>query len=69
MCCVRVPPQQHWLKIDFDKWRDEDEDEEDEGKPDDYNPAGMQNFDMQQMMAQMGGMGGMGGMPGMKGMG
>jgi len=59
----------HWLKIDFDKWKDEDDDEEEEGaaaKPDDYNMPGMEGFDMNAMMAQMGGGGG-GGMPGMPG--
>ena len=41
--------QLHWLKIDFDKWKDEDDDEEEEGaaaKPDDYNMPGMEGFDM-----------------------
>jgi len=42
-----------WLKIDFNKWKDEDDSE-------DENGGGMPG---------MGGMGGMGGMPGMGGMG
>jgi len=52
--------KQHWLKIDFNKWKDEDEsDEEGEG--------GQGN--LEEMMKNMGGLGGMGGMPGMGGMG
>ena len=46
--------KQHWLKTDFSKWKDEDED-------DDVNvDAPFGGMDM----AGMGGMGGMGGMPG-----
>lgn len=48
----------HWLKIDFNKWKDEDE-SDDEADP----MAGMGG------MPGMGGMGGMGGMPGMGGLG
>jgi prostaglandin-E synthase len=43
-----------WIKVDFDKWKDEDEENE---ETDDFGGMGM------------GGMGGMGGMPGMGGMG
>jgi len=39
----------HWIKVDFTKWKDEDE--EDEKKEED--------FDMNEMMSQMGGMGGL----------
>jgi len=49
--------KQHWLKVDFSKWRDEDEDDE-------ADPLANEDF-----LSQMGGMGGMGGMPGMGGMG
>lgn len=35
--------KQHWLKVDFDKWKDEDDDEE-EDKPDDYDMPGMQGM-------------------------
>jgi len=48
----------HWLKIDFNKWVDEDESGDEGGM---MPPGGM--------MPGMGGMGGMGGMPGMGGMG
>lgn len=49
-----------WLKIDFDKWKDEDDDGE-EDKPDNYDQAGMQGMG--------GGMPGMGGPPGAGGPG
>jgi len=45
----------HWVKIDFNKWKDEDEMSEDEG--------GATKFDFNDMMGQMGGMGGLGGKP------
>lgn len=41
--------KQHWLKIDFSRWKDED-DSEDEGEG--------QNQDLEEMMRQMGGLGG-----------
>eukprot|EP00053_Salpingoeca_punica_P017391 m.167533 g.167533 ORF g.167533 m.167533 type:complete len:212 (-) comp17195_c0_seq1:160-795(-) len=41
----------HWLKVDFDKWHDEDDEE-----PDKFNAG---EFDMEAMMRSMGGMGGM----------
>jgi hypothetical protein len=31
-----VKSREHWLAIDFDKWKDEDE-SEDEEKPDNYD--------------------------------
>jgi len=62
----------HWLKIDFSRWKDEDESDEEGGE--EGGMPGMGGMGgMEQMMAQMGGMGGMGGgmggMPGMGGMG
>merc|ERR1712072_706118 len=51
-----------FIKTDFDKWKDEDEQEEDTQGPGNFGAGGM---DFSQMM---GGMGGMGGMPGMEGM-
>merc|ERR1712098_32238 len=52
--------KQHWLKIDFNKWKDEDDSD---------NEGGEGGGDLDQMMANMGGLGGgMGGMPGMGGM-
>jgi prostaglandin-E synthase len=50
--------KQHWLRIDFNKWKEEDDSDEEGG------PAGGQ--DLEEMMRQMGGLGG-GGMPGMGG--
>ncbi|KAG0716150.1 Protein wos2 [Chionoecetes opilio] len=44
--------KQHWLKVDFSRWKDED-DSEDEGEG--------QNQDLEEMMRQMGGLGGGGG--------
>jgi hypothetical protein len=55
---LKEKTREHWLKIDFAKWRDEDPDSEDEAKPDNYNG-----------MPGMEGMGGGGGMPGMGGPG
>merc|ERR1719300_781626 len=54
--------KQHWLKVDFNKWKDEDESEDEEG--------GQNLEDMMRNMGGLGGMGGgMGGMPGMGDMG
>ena len=51
--------KQHWLKVDFGKWKDEDDSDAEAG-----------GGDLEDMMANMGGLGGgMGGMPGMGGMG
>jgi len=55
---LETKTKQHWLKIDFNKWKNEDSEDEEGG-----------GDDMSQMMQGMGGMGGMGGMPGMGGMG
>jgi len=52
----------HWLKVDFSKWKDEDDSENEE--------EGGGGGDLEEMMKNMGGLGGgMGGMPGMGGMG
>ena len=48
------------IKVDWNKWVDEDEEDD---KPDDFDMSQLQN------MQQFGGGGGMGGMPGMPGMG
>lgn len=50
--------KQHWLKVDFQKWKEED-DSDDEGQ----GGGG----DLEEMMRNMGGLGGMGGMGGMPG--
>lgn len=42
----------HYVKVDFNKWRDEDEEEEEETG----TGAGMGNWDLNDMMGQMGGM-------------
>lgn len=51
----------HWLKVDFNKWKDEGTDDEEEagggGAP--GMDSGMGNFN--DLMSSMGGMGGMGG--------
>merc|ERR1712061_577049 len=56
---VKEEKKQHWLKVDFNKWRYEDESDDEAGG----------GQDLEQMMSQMGGLGGAGGMPGMGGMG
>ncbi|XP_034233197.1 prostaglandin E synthase 3 isoform X2 [Thrips palmi] len=45
----------HWLKVDFNKWKDEDDSE------DELNVGGGGGEDLEEMMRQMGGLGGMGG--------
>lgn len=57
----------HYIKTDFDKWVDEDEQEELPEENDDM--ANMMDMGGMGGMPGMGGMGGMGGMPGMGGMG
>lgn len=60
----------HWLKVDFNKWQDEDgEDGEEGGMAMPGMGGGPGGGDFEEMMRQMGGLGGMGGMPGMGGMG
>jgi len=44
----------HWLKVDFNKWKDEDDSE------DELNVGGGQGEDLEEMMRQMGGLGGAG---------
>lgn len=48
----------HWLKVDFQKWRDED-DSDDEGEGGGGGGGGGQ--DLEEMMRQIGGLGGAGG--------
>ncbi|XP_054165976.1 co-chaperone protein daf-41-like [Oppia nitens] len=45
----------HWLKVDFNKWKDEDDTDDEGGAP------GQGGGDFEEMMRQMGGLGGMGG--------
>merc|ERR1711971_459641 len=54
--------KQHWLKVDFGKWKDEDDSDAEGG-----GGAGG-GGDLEEMMKNMGGLGG-GGMGGMGGMG
>jgi prostaglandin-E synthase len=69
----KVQGKYHWLKIDFNKWKDEEDSDDEERGP--APGAGGPGFgggdaDFEEMMKQMGGLGGgMGGMPGMPGMG
>ena len=58
----------HWLKIDFNKWKDEDG-SDDDGPADMGGMGGFPGMGGMGGMPGMGGMGGMGGMPGMGGMG
>lgn len=44
---VKEDQKYHWLKVDFDKWRDEDDSEEEVGN----------NQDLEDMFKQMGGIG------------
>merc|ERR1712011_40192 len=48
---VKEEKKQHWLKVDFNKWKDEDESDDEAGG----------GQDLEEMMRQMGGLGGMGG--------
>ena len=63
---LKGPSKAHWLKVDFNKWQDEDEGDDEEAL------GGMPGMgaggDFEEMMRQMGGLGGMGGMPGMGGL-
>jgi len=43
----------HWLKVDFNKWKDEEESDEETG------PSNSNNFDFEDLMAKMGSQGGM----------
>jgi len=54
--------KQHWLSVDFQRWRDEDDSSNDEA-----GPAAGEEPDFMKMMNQMGG--GDGGMPSMDGIG
>ncbi|XP_047497888.1 prostaglandin E synthase 3-like [Penaeus chinensis] len=48
---LKEKTKQHWLKVDFSRWKDEDDSDDEEG----------QNQDLEEMMRQMGGLGGGGG--------
>lgn len=54
------------VQVDWDKWVDEDEEDEVAEKDMGFDLSQLQNFSN---FADMGGMGGMGGMPGMPGAG
>jgi hypothetical protein len=64
---TKEKPNRNWIKTDFSKWVDEDEQDGEE----EIDTAGMGGMDMASMMGGggMGGMPGMGGMGGMPGMG
>lgn len=57
----------HFIKTDFDKWVDEDEQDE-AAEKEDEGVENNGNFDIANLLAQQGGAGGMPGMPGMPGM-
>jgi len=58
--------KKHWIKIDFNKWKDEDESDEEGAAPGGGMPGGPGGFggggdnDFEEMMRQMGGLGGAG---------
>jgi len=55
--------KKHWLRVDFSKWKDEDDESEGEVEA---GPGGAPGGgDFEEMMRQMGGLGGAGGMGGM----
>jgi len=61
--------KRQYLKIDFNRWKDEDESDDEAGAGPGPGGPGYDDANLESMMAQMGGgMGGMGGMPGMGGM-
>ncbi|BEJ10946.1 hypothetical protein CspHIS471_0103680 [Cutaneotrichosporon sp. HIS471] len=64
---TKEKPNRNWIKTDFSKWVDEDEQDGDE--PDVGDMSGMGGMPGMGGMGGMPGMGGMGGMPGMGGMG
>ncbi|KAK6036202.1 hypothetical protein COOONC_26293 [Cooperia oncophora] len=45
--------QVHWLKVDFDKWKDEDDSGAEDGMP--FGGSGAGGFDLNSYMNQMGG--------------
>lgn len=63
---LKEDKKQHWLKVDFEKWQDEDESDDEPG-----GAGGFGGANFEDMMRQMGGLGGagMGGMGGMGGLG
>merc|ERR1712012_1385526 len=65
---VKEEQKQHWLKVDFNKWKDEDESDDEAGGGQDLEEMMRQMGGLGGMPGGMGGMpGGMGGMPGMPG--
>lgn len=62
--------KQHWLKIDFPKWKDEDDSDDEAGPAGMGGMPGMGGFgggdqpDLSELMSQFGGMSGAGGMAG-----
>jgi len=55
--------KKHWLKIDFNKWKDEDDEDEEGSKPGPggFGGGGGGDYDFEEMMKSMGGLGGAGG--------
>jgi len=58
--------KRHWIKIDFNKWKDEDESDEEGAAPGGGGPGGFGggDNDFEEMMRQMGGLGGGAGLGG-----
>lgn len=50
---LKEDKKQHWLKVDFDKWQEEDESDDEEAAH-----GGLGNANFEDMMRQMGGLGG-----------
>lgn len=58
---LKEPTKFHWLRVDFNKWQDEDDSGDEASGPGGFGGGGA---DFEEMMRSMGGLGG-GGMPGM----
>jgi prostaglandin-E synthase len=67
---TKTSEKKHWLKVDFARWKDED-DSEDEASAEGGPPGGGGGTDFEEMMRQMGGLSGqgLGGGMGMGGLG
>lgn len=66
---TKAKVKSNFIKTDFSKWVDEDEQDGEPIKDDDFDMGGMGGMPGMGGMGGMPGMGGMGGMPGMGGMG
>lgn len=55
---LKEDKKQHWLKVDFDKWQDEDVSDEEDGGAAGGGGGGFGGANFEDMMRQMGGLGG-----------